>query len=293
MYDALLELARRPEPWSRTTVRELWTRPHLAQQMLQYHLSQETDHSSRRIEQIDDIVDWLHAQLDLDGMRVIDLGCGPGLYARRMARRGARVTGVDFSAHSLDYARGRDSENIAYLEADYLLDPLPDGFDMAAIIYYDFCALAPDRRRQLLKRVHSLLNPGGRLVLDLYGPGAFDAVGEHLEIEERLMDGFFAPGDYIGIHRTDVYEDDWTSLCGRQLPLVLGYRDGRVEVISPDEFEPRETWQLYNWCQYYSPESAAAELSEAGFMVAAMTGGLDGQALADDNKTIGVIAIKT
>ena len=275
MYDALLELARRPEPWSRTTVRELWTRPHLAQQMLQYHLSQETDHSSRRIEQIDDIVDWLHAQLDLDGMRVIDLGCGPGLYARRMARRGARVTGVDFSAHSLDYARGRDSENIAYLEADYLLDPLPDGFDMAAIIYYDFCALAPDRRRQLLKRVHSLLNPGGRLVLDLYGPGAFDAVGEHLEIEERLMDGFFAPGDYIGIHRTDVYEDDWTSL-------------DRFLVV-----EPRETWQLYNWCQYYSPESAAAELSEAGFMVAAMTGGLDGQALADDNKTIGVIAIKT
>ena len=137
MYDALLELARRPEPWSRTTVRELWTRPHLAQQMLKYHLSQETDHSSRRTAQIDDIVDWLDAQLDLDGMRVIDLGCGPGLYARRMARRGARVTGVDFSAHSLDYARGRDSENIAYLEADYLLDPLPDGFDMAAIIYYD------------------------------------------------------------------------------------------------------------------------------------------------------------
>ena len=275
MYDALLELARRPEPWSRTTVRELWTRPHLAQQMLKYHLSQETDHSSRRTAQIDDIVDWLDAQLDLDGMRVIDLGCGPGLYARRMARRGARVTGVDFSAHSLDYARGRDSENIAYLEADYLLDPLPDGFDMAAIIYYDYCALAPDSRRRLLERVHSLLNPGGRLVLDLYGPGAFDAVGEHLEFGERLMDGFFAPGDYVGVHKTDVYEDDWISL-------------DRFLVI-----EPRETWQLYNWCQYYSPESAAAELSEAGFMVAAMTGGLDGQALADDNKTIGVIAEKT
>lgn len=275
MYDALLELARRPEPWSRTTVKELWTRPHLAQQMLKYHLSQETDHSSRRTAQIDDIVDWLDAQLDLDGMRVIDLGCGPGLYARRMARRGARVTGVDFSAHSLDYARGRDSENIAYLEADYLLDPLPDGFDMAAIIYYDYCALAPDSRRHLLERVHSLLNPGGRLVLDLYGPGAFDAVGEHLEFGERLMDGFFAPGDYVGVHKTDVYEDDWISL-------------DRFLVV-----EPRETWQLYNWCQYYSPESAAAELSEAGFMVAVMTGGLDGQALADDNKTIGVIAEKT
>ena len=274
MYPLLKELALRPPPWSVSTVKELWTRPHLAREMLKYHLSQETEHSSRTLGTIDRIVAWIDSQLGFEGKNVIDLGCGPGLYTRRMAQRGARLSGVDFSANSLEYARSRDTQNIEYIEADYLEDELPGGFDIAVLIYYDFCAMAPDRRARLLQRIHSLLKPGGHLVVDLYGPGAFDAVSEHIEIENRLMSGFFAPGDYIGIHKTDVYEDDWISL-------------DRFVVV-----EPGETWQIFNWAQYYTPESAVEELAEAGFMVSVMTGGLDGEPLAEDSKTIGVIAEK-
>lgn len=270
--DLLRELARRPAPFAVDTVRELWTRPHLARKMLEYHLSQETDHSSRRVDEIGRIVDWLDAQLELDGRRVVDLGCGPGLYARRMAARGAHVTGVDFSAHSLDYARGRNMERVEYLEADYLEDDLPRGFDLAVLIYFDYCAMAPQRRAHLLRRVRDLLVPGGYFVLDLPGPGAFDAVEDSMVIEERLMDGFFAPGDYVGVHRTDVYEDEAVSL-------------DRFAV-----FEADDAWMIWNWVQYFTPESAAAELAEGGFMVGAVTGGLDGAPLADDSRTLGIIA---
>ena len=117
MYKQLRQLAHRPEAWSVSTVKELWTRPHLAREMLKYHLSQETEHSSRTIDQIDAIVAWIDAQLELSGKRVIDLGCGPGLYARRMARRGANVTGVDFSANSLEYARTRSMDRLEYRQA--------------------------------------------------------------------------------------------------------------------------------------------------------------------------------
>ena len=275
MYELLAELAKKPEPFSVSTVKELWTRPHLASEMLKYHLSQDSDHSSRPIATIERIVAWINEQLDLDGKRVVDLGCGPGLYARRMAKFGARVTGIDFSANSLEYARSRDMQNMEYIKADYLEDDLPGGFDIAVLIYYDFCAMAPDNRSRLLQKIHSMLNPGGHLVVDLYGPGAFDAVGEQIEIEDRLMFGFFAPGDYIGIHKTDVYEDDWASL-------------DRFVVV-----EPGETWQIFNWAQYYTPESAAAELAEAGFMVKMITGGLDGETLQDDSKTLGLIAEKS
>ena len=274
MYEHLKHLAQRPEAWSISTVKELWTRPHLAKEMLKYHLSQDTDHSSRKIEQIDGIVSWVDEQLDLSGKRVIDLGCGPGLYARRMAKCGAEVSGIDFSANSLEYARSRSMDKLEYLQADYLEDELPNGFDIATLIYYDFCAQAPAARKKLLGRIHDLLNPGGRLVIDLYGPGAFDAVADHVEIEERLMFGFFAASDYIGIHKTDVYEKEWVSL-------------DRFFII-----EPEETWQIFNWAQYYSPESAVEELTEAGFMVSVMTGGLDGEPLTDESKTLGVIAEK-
>lgn len=272
MYERLKELALRPEPWSVSTVKELWTRPHLAGEMLKHHLSQDSAHASRPVVDIDRVIAWLDGQLELAGRRVIDLGCGPGLYARRMARRGARVTGVDFSANSLDYARQRGEANVDYLLADYLEDELPSGFDLATLVYYDFCALPPAQRRRLLERIRGLLNPGGLLALDLYGPGAFDAVGEHIEIEPRLMGGFFAPGDYVGIQRTDVYEDERVTL-------------DRFFIV-----EPADCWQIFNWAQYYSPETAVAELAEAGFMVAALTGGLDGTPLADDSHTLGVIA---
>ena len=214
VFQELAELATRPEPFSVSTIRELWTRPHLAGQMLEHHLSQESEHSSRPLEAIGRIVDWIDDQLELDGKRVIDLGCGPGLYASRMAKRGAKVTGVDFSANSLEYARSHDTDGVEYLEADYLEDELPGGFDIAVLIYCDYCALSPEMRARLLERIHALLNPGGHLVLDLNGPGAFEAVGDHVEIEERLMGGFFAPGDYVGIHRTDVSSLPKSSTAG-------------------------------------------------------------------------------
>ena len=137
MIEQLKELSHRPEPWSVSTVKELWTRPHLARQMLQYHLSQDTDHSSRRIEVIEATVAWLDEQLGFRGKNVADLGCGPGLYARRMAKLGASVTGIDFSANSLEYARGRDMTNVEYIEADYLEDELPGGFAIALLIFCD------------------------------------------------------------------------------------------------------------------------------------------------------------
>ena len=274
-YEMLRALAQRPGPFSVSTIRELWTRPHLAAQMLEHHLSQESEHSSRPLPLIENTVEWIDRQLDLTGKRVIDLGCGPGLYARRMAQRGARVTGVDFSANSIDYALTRDTNNVEYLVADYLEDELPSGFDIAVLIYCDYCAMSPANRNRLLGRVHDLLNPGGHFVLDLNGPGAFEAVADNVLIEERMMGGFFAPGDYVGIHKTDVYEDEWLSL-------------DRFLVIEPDE-----CWQLFNWMQYYTPESATAELAEGGFMVNAITGGLDGAPLEDDSKILGVIAEKS
>src|SRR5690242_3531145 len=73
-----------------------WTDPHIAGQMLAAHLDPSTDAASRQPATIDAEVAWLVARLGLQaGGRVLDLGCGPGLYSRRLAERGLAVTGVD------------------------------------------------------------------------------------------------------------------------------------------------------------------------------------------------------
>jgi SAM-dependent methyltransferase len=272
MYDLLYDISKRPEPFSRYTVKELWTRPHLARQMLDYHLSQETDLASRKCESIDRVVEWIDAQLGLSEKSLCDLGCGPGLYAQRFESRGAQVTGVDFSAHSLDYAKTQGPNSIRYVEADYLADDLPSGFDIVTLIYTDLCALSPGQRKVLLERMRDMLNPGGQIVLDVAGIGSLEQKEEVTVIDNRMMGGFWAAGDYVGIQRTFVYAEQYLSL-------------DRYVIV-----EPGESWEIYNWLQYFTPESIEAELQSAGFEVDQMAGDLTGVPLTPKSDFIGIVA---
>ena len=272
MYDFIHDVSVRPAPFSRYTAKELWTRPHLSRQMLEFHLNQDTDLASRRFEVIDDVVGWIDSQLELQGKRLCDLGCGPGLYAQRFALRGAEVTGIDFSQNSLDYAKANSSSSIRYIQADYLLDDLPAGFDVITLIYTDLCVLSPNQRGVLLGKMRNMLNPGGHIVLDVAGLGLLHNRQEITLIEDRLMGGFWAAGDYVGIQKSFIYEE---------LHLALD----RYVIV-----EPNETWEIYNWFQHFTPQMIEEELRASGFAVVNMAGDLAGSPLTENGELIGVIA---
>ena len=272
MYELLYDISKRPEPFSRHTVKELWTRPHLARQMLTYHLSQETDLASRRYESIDQVVEWIDAQLDLSEKSLCDLGCGPGLYAQRFESRGAKVTGVDFSARSLDFAKVQGQQSVRYIEADYLVDDLPTGFDVVTLIYTDLCALSPGKRKKLLGRMRGMLNPGGHIIVDVAGIGSFTSKEEVTIIEHNLMRGFWSAEDYVGIQRTFIYPDDNLTL-------------DRYLIV-----QPSDSWQIYNWTQHFTPVSIETELQSTGFRIDQMAGDLNGTPLEPESDLIGIIA---
>ncbi|MFI7698887.1 class I SAM-dependent methyltransferase [Nonomuraea sp. NPDC049480] len=99
--------------------------------------------------------------------RALDVGCGDGLLASKLAARVPTVTGVDRSADAIAMARRHhgDLDNVTFLEADYLDDPkgqLPEGkYDLitavAVIHHADF--------REAMNALERLLAPGGRLVI--------------------------------------------------------------------------------------------------------------------------------
>ncbi len=96
MFEDLAALNERPAPFSVYTADILWTDPHISARMLDFHLDAEGDLASRRAASIEGIVDWMDRKVGFEGKAVCDLGCGPGLYAALMARRGAWVTGWIF-----------------------------------------------------------------------------------------------------------------------------------------------------------------------------------------------------
>ena len=194
-----------------------------------------------------------------------------------MAERGANVTGVDYSSTAIAHAESQATTaktSIEYRVADYLSDDLPGGFDVVTLIYYDYCALSPTDRRALLRRIHSMLNPGGSLVMDVVADNGFQEAGEQLVIEERLMNRFWSESDYVGVYRT------W------------GYSEQRLSLDDYAIIETYDQWEVLNWMQYFSPARLTKELEEAGFSIRTLTVSLTGEALTDVSNEIVVIADK-
>ena len=50
-------------------------------------------------------LDWIRQHIELDGLNVIDIGCGGGILAEAMASAGASVTGIDMAEAPLAVAR--------------------------------------------------------------------------------------------------------------------------------------------------------------------------------------------
>ena len=273
MYDQLKKIHRRPAVFSVYTADVLWTQPHLAAQMLQTHLDQETPLASRPRVAIDRVVTWLDERFHLRGKAVCDLGCGPGLYAERYARRGAIVCGLDFSANSIEYAKTRAAENgvpATYVVADYLIDPLPQDQDLITMIYCDLCPLSPAQRQTLLGKIRTSLHHDGNFVFDVASIKAFEDTTEKTTLGHNYMNGFWSENDYFAFHSTYRYEDENVSL---------------------DHFtivEEKGIWEVYNWMQYYTSKSIKAELRANGFEATDIVSGFGADEA--DETTFGVIA---
>jgi SAM-dependent methyltransferase len=97
---------------------------------------------------------------DVRGLRVLDAGCGPGLYAEQLAAHGARVVALDASDAMVERARTRLGASADVRRAD-LGRPLPFedcSFDLIV------CALVihhVEDRAAALREFHRLLRPGG------------------------------------------------------------------------------------------------------------------------------------
>lgn len=263
MFDELERLSARPAPFSALTTKLLWADPCTSERMLEHHLDGTVDISSRTTESIERSVGWLTGTVGIGrGTRVLDLGCGPGLYSNRLAAAGAAVTGVDFSERSIRYARATAPScglgEATYIHGDYLDVPIPGTFDVALMIMCDFCAIGPEQRGRLLARLSSLLDTGGRFVFDVYGLPAMAGREEGHSFTPNPEGGFWSPDPYFEFVSSFVYGADRVTL-------------DRYEIV-----EARRSRTIYNWLQHYDPPALAAELDGNGFELAEFLGDLAG-----------------
>jgi SAM-dependent methyltransferase len=111
------------------------------------------------------------------GHNLLDVTCGPGLYAVEFAERGCFVTGVDFSPASIDYARQLAANRgvldlCNFIQQDVrgvdLSTAAPDiGYDAAIFLYGQLAVFPIATADMLLANIVRALRPGGVLCIEL------------------------------------------------------------------------------------------------------------------------------
>ncbi len=251
MFNDLEKINSRPKPFEFYTASDLWTDEYTSKMMLSFHLDENGDFSSRNGKFINRSVEWIASRFNLGkGIKVVDFGCGPGLYTTRLAKKQAEVTGIDFSERSIKYARGvatSEGLNIHYINQNYLEFETNDRFHLVMMIMCDFCALSPAQRKRMLAKFHAMLIPGGSILLDAYTLNAFNQRKETATYEVNLLNSFWSPNPYYGFLNTFKYEQEKVVLDKYTL------------------IEAARTRTVYNWLQYFDPKELAKEFEEYGF----------------------------
>jgi 2-polyprenyl-3-methyl-5-hydroxy-6-metoxy-1,4-benzoquinol methylase len=189
----------------------MWTDEHISKQLLEIHLHPDIDLASRKKATIEKTIDWIFEQVEDKELRILDLGCGPGLYTQQIAQKGHKVTGVDFSLNSIDYAKEQAKTkyfDIEYINKNYLELDLPENeFDLVMMIYTDLGVLLPDERIQLLSKIEKALKQGGTFIFDVLNDRDLDKKVSPKNWEASGQ-GFWRSKPYLTLSESFFYEEE-------------------------------------------------------------------------------------
>lgn len=255
---------------------KFWDDPHISMQMLNFHLNPNVEAASKTIATIQAESSFIINKAKMNYEKtVLDLGCGPGLYIKEFAKTEAKITGVDLSQRSIDYAKNNSCSklsNVTLTQMNYLKMKYENEFDIITLIFYDFCALNPDEQSILLYAIYRALKKDGLFILDVLSENRPVSNSTSISV---LSEGFWSPKPYIEILNSYVFENPRTE--GIQYSIINEIGDIKNYRIYHRLFSIKEIDKLFN---------------SHGFLIKEKFNNLMGDKLTINSKTYGIIAQK-
>jgi SAM-dependent methyltransferase len=254
-----------------------WDDPYISKSMLEAHLDPEHDAASRRPEIIEkEISNLLSAGILKPGQRVLDLGCGPGLYAGRLFKKGIKVTGVDISDNSLNYAitqaisNGLDIEYrcLNFFDIDYSCE-----FDAVFQAYGEIGTYSDIMRDKLLSKLYRALKPEGLLIFDVTAP-------PHKPKAEPRNRWYISEGGF------------WRQGLHLVLEQQFDYPEDNVRVKQYIIMDENKISVYRSWFHDYTLDSIKPVLEKAGFKIVQLWNDLVGTPYKKGGEWLAIVAGK-
>ena len=277
IFERIAASVKRPALFEKDTV-SFWDDPYISEQLLAAHLNPEFDGASRTLATIEKTIAHLTCSALLKpGDRVLDLGCGPGLYSSRLGQLGIHMTGIDLSKRSFDYARRKAQEqklHIEYVHGNFFDMSYAGTFDSVLQIYGELSTFPDEERDRLLRMVYKALKQNGLFI--------FDVSTRELRKREGLKNrwqfsdgGFWYSGKHVVLEQGFDYPeyDTWVD---------------QYTIIQEDG----ECRKYHMWFHDYSLQTISEVLAKYGFKIAHRWNSLTGEEYKDGGDWIALVAQK-
>lgn len=270
MFNQLSDFSKKPKLYAPSTDK-FWDDDHISKGMLEAHLNPDWNAATRKHDFVDKSVRWITSIAQpAQFQQLLDLGCGPGIYAERFHKAGYTVTGIDFSKRSIEYAQEQtllNKSNIQYYYQNYLTIDYTEQFDVITLIYCDYAPLSITDRLILLRKVYQALKPNGKFIFDVFTPLMRKEENHSWYYSEES--GFWNQKPHICLNSVYQYDDEDNTELRQSIVLT------------------EDTINCYNiWDHYFTKEKLISEIQPIGFNILEFYGDIAGQEFSDTGETI-------
>ncbi len=212
----------------------------------------------------------IQGYLELDHpMSILDLACGFGRHANRLAALGHQVTGIDRSPGFLEIARqdaARRGVQVDYRQCDMRAIQFSDAFDRVMLAFTAFGYFEDDENLLVLKKIQEALKPGGLLIFDTLNRDTFLKIILPYIVTEK-------EGNLM------IDRNSFDSATGRSFNRRITIRDG---VRKDKPF----------FVRLYNPNEITELLRKANLEMYQVYGGWESQPVSAESRRMVIIARK-
>jgi SAM-dependent methyltransferase len=215
-------------------------------------------------------VAFLVRELHLDApLKILDLACGFGRHANRLAALGHEVTGIDLTPGFLDLARQEAHARgvqVSYLQGDMRQISYQDAFDRVLLMFTAFGYFEDEQNLSVLRNVARALKPGGLLIFDIMNRDTF--------LKGFWPDHVTEKGGNLMIDR-HVFDSLTGRLYNRRIVIREGVRRDKPFFI-----------------RMYNASEIRSLVEQAGMQIANIYADWDANSLTSDSRRLIIIAQK-